>query len=99
MGAHRKTATAIVSTRVDGEPSYAMFEAERVTGEGAFLTGPLLLEAQEDITLELALPGGDSVRTRARVTRVRRGEGAGMDVSFLDLSDDLKRKLTNGGND
>jgi hypothetical protein len=99
MDVNRKTAAAIVSTRVEGEPCYAMFEAERVTPEGAFLAGPLLLEVQEDFTVELALPDGDKVRTRARVVRVDRGAVPGMDVSFIDLPDEAKRKLTNGRND
>jgi len=99
MEANRKAAAAVVSTGVDGEPSYVMYEADRLTEEGAFLTGPLLLEASEDVTLELMLPGGDKVRARARVLRVERGDAAGMAVSFIELSDEARRKLTNGRND
>jgi len=99
MDANRKTAAAIVSTGVDGEPSYAMYEAQQLTGEGAFLTGPLLLEHHEQFTLELALPGGETVRTRARVARVEYGPVVGMAVRFIDLPDEVKRKLTNGRND
>jgi len=99
MDANRKAAAAVVSIGVDGEPAYVMYEAERVTGEGAFLTGPLLLETREDFTLELALPDGEKVRARARVLRVEHGDAAGMTVSFIGLSDEAKRKLTNGRND
>ena len=99
MDANRKAAAAVVSTGMDGEPSYAMYEAEHVTAEGAFLTGPLLLEASEDFTVELVLSGGDTVRAKARVLRVERGDTVGMAVRFIGLSDDAKRKLTNGRND
>ena len=99
MEANRKLAATVVSTGMNGTPSYAMYEAERVTPEGAFLTGPLLLEASEAFTVELALPGGDTVRTQARVVRVERGAAVGMAVRFIGLSDDAKRKLTNGRND
>jgi len=98
MEANRKTSAAIVST-VDGQPCYAMFEASGVTVHGAFLSGPLLLEVQESFTVELALPDGDKVRTRARVVRVASGVAAGMDISFIDLPDEAKRKLSNGRND
>ena len=99
MEANRKTGAAIVSTGVDGQPCYAMFEASSVTAEGAFLSGPLLLEVQESFTVELALPDGDKVRTRARVVRVAHGDAPGMDISFIDLPEDAKRKLSNGRND
>ena len=99
MDANRKTAATIVSTGVDGAPRYAMYEAERVTGQGAFLTGPLLLEAHEDFTVELALPNGEIVRSQARVLGIEHGEVPGMNVSFIGLSDEAKRKLNNGRND
>jgi hypothetical protein len=97
MDALRKTAAAIVSES-DGQPRYAMFEATRITGAGAFLAGPLLLEVHEDFLLELTLPDGDTVRARARVVRVAHGDEPGMDVSFVDLPDEAMRKLSNGRN-
>jgi len=103
MDEHRKESlpAALVSTRIEGGPAYAMFQARRVSGDGAFLEGPLLLEPNEVFTVELALPAGDKLRVRARVVRVLAAgtDEAGMDVQFIDLSDELKRKLSNGRND
>jgi hypothetical protein len=99
MDANRKITAALVSSQKDGSPTYIMFEAEGVSPDGAFFAGALLLEVNEAVTVELALPTGDRVRARARVTDVHRGATPGMQVCFIELSDDAKRKLSNGRND
>lgn len=100
MGADRKplaARAAVIPARSGGTPAPdAMFEARKISTAGAFLAGTLLLEVDEDFTVELAFDDGATVTTRARVTRVSRGADPGMDVSFLDLPGELEARLRDG---
>jgi len=99
MDENRKIAATLVFVGTDHVASYTMFEASRVTAEGARLTGPLLLEVHEELTLELALGAHDGVRAHARVVRIEPGDPPAMHVRFEELSDEARRKLTHGRDD
>jgi len=59
---------------------YGMFEALSVTAEGATLRGGLLLEVNEEVTLELRLPDLSSFRAHARVVEIMLDEPPAMKV-------------------
>lgn len=59
---------------------YGMFEALSVTPEGATLRGGLLLEVNEEVTIELRLPDLSAFRARARVVEIVRDERPAMKV-------------------
>ncbi len=68
------------------------FDTRDISLGGAFLRSDLLFEVGEELTVEFALPGGASIRVKARVVRVARGgagakEPAGMGVAFIDLAE------------
>ena len=64
--------------------TYRMFDLVRLEESRAFLGGPLLFELSEEFLLELRC-GGDRVRVRARVTRVERGDGPGVEVELVGV--------------
>jgi len=59
---------------------YCMFEALSLRPEGAILRGGLLLEVNEEVTLELSLPGRAAFRTQARVVEILHGKPPAMRV-------------------
>ena len=73
---------------------YAMFEASDVTIDGARLTGGMLLELDEEITLELLLPERASLRVRATVVEIQRGNAPAMRVSFDGLEEADKQRFS-----
>lgn len=84
---------AIVPARGQG-PVYRMYEAEAVTAEGATLRGGLALEVNEEVTLELRLPGRPTgLRAAARVVEVVRGKPPTMKVVWTGLADADRRSL------
>jgi hypothetical protein len=87
-----RAVASVVVTRDDAIAVYPMFEAIRLTTEGAFLAGSLFLEVGEITTLELSWDQGTRVRVQARVISLSRGEEPGMAVVFLEL-DERERKL------
>jgi PilZ domain-containing protein len=75
---------------VTDDSSYPMFELRELRGDGALLSGPLLLEVSEELTLRLQPASGAPLVLRARVTAV---ENAGLAVSFVDLSPAERQRL------
>jgi len=73
---------------------YNMFEALQVTPEGATLRGGLLLEVNEEVTIELRLPDLSSFRARARVVQVMLGERPAMKVVWTGVGDADRRRLS-----
>jgi hypothetical protein len=75
---------------VTGGQSYPMFEIRELRGDGALLSGPLLLEVTEELTLRLQPSSGAPLDLRARVTSV---DSAVLAVSFVDLSPADRQRL------
>ncbi|RMH43304.1 MAG: hypothetical protein D6689_05485 [Deltaproteobacteria bacterium] len=100
MTADRKMPAAIVvpaGGAAGAEPvRYEMFDATEVTAEGARLCGPVLLDVDDVVTLEVG-GSGDAVRVRARVVKVTRDGGGHMDVRFVDVDQDVRRRLGGAG--
>jgi hypothetical protein len=91
--AAQRVVTAAVVSRDGGAEAFPMFEAVEVTATGAFLAGPMLLEIDEELGLELALGDGAAVRSLARVTRVDRGARPGVHVAFVGMSAAARQQL------
>ena len=77
-----------------GSGEYAMFVASTLSANGAFLRGDVFLEVEEEFTVELAR-GEASVRVRARVESLERGDAPGMTVTFVGVSSDARNTITN----
>jgi hypothetical protein len=71
--------------------SYLMFEAVGVTPEGATLRGGLLLEVNEEVTLELRLPDRNAFRARARVVEIVHGRPPAMKVVWTSVHEGDRR--------
>lgn len=85
---------ASVWGRTGDQPQpYRMFEATELSAQGAFFAGTVWFERGEELDIELAMPGGRSMRLRARVTGLERGARPGMRVSFAELSDEDRKRL------
>lgn len=70
------------------------FDTRDLSVGGAFLRSDLLFEVGEELDVEFQLPGGGTVRARARVAHVARDHvdgvaqtAAGMGISFSNLSE------------
>jgi len=83
---------SIVTERDDGEAVYKMFEVHELSPDGAFLSSWLFLELHEEITVELSM-GDETLRLRAQVEGLHKGEAPGMEVKFLDLNDEQRALL------
>ena len=97
-GSRIGTADNVVEAAVvlsDGEPSggpsggesvalYRMFEALSLGPDGAVLGGGLLLEVNEEVTLELRLPDRSVLRTHARVVEILHGARPAMRVVWTE---------------
>lgn len=70
--------------------SYLMFEAAELTADGAFLSGDVFLEVDEEFAVRLSF-GDDSVDATARVISLDHGK-PGMNVTFA-MSEEDKKKL------
>ena len=70
---------------------YAMFEARELAADGLTLAGGLLLERNEEVTLEIRLPDRAVVRARARIAGV--GPDASMRAVFVALDDADRQRL------
>jgi len=72
---------------------YAMFDVVTVTGTGATLRGPLLLELGERLTLRVSR-GGTSIDVAARIGTVRRGDAHTDSTTDVIFDDDTAARLT-----
>ena len=70
---------------------YVMFEARDLAGDGVTLAGGLLLEKNEEVTLEIRLPDRAVVRARARIDGV--GPDTSMRAVFVGLDDADRQRL------
>jgi hypothetical protein len=73
---------------------YGMFEALSVTPDGAILRGGLLLEVNEEITIELRLPDLSAFRARARVVEILRDERPAMKVIWTGVGEADRHRLS-----
>ncbi len=74
--------------------SYAMYDAIQLSVSGAFLRGRIFLELEEEFIVEL-VRGDASVRVRARVDSLDRGETPGMKVTFVGLGSADRNVIAN----
>lgn len=77
----------------EGTDSYCMFQAENLSPEGAVLTGGLLLEVNEEVTLEIELGDGGPAHARARVVAIVPDDRPAMRVKFVDLDDATRQRF------
>jgi len=70
---------------------YAMFEARDLAADGVTLVGGLLLEKNEEVTLEIRLPDRGLVRARARIAGIN--PDASMRATFVGLDDADRQRL------
>ena len=73
--------------------SYTMFDAIDVTPEGAFFSGSMFLELDEEVKVQLDLDGGDPIEVLAKVTELDRSR-PGMFVVFSQLNADGRKAIT-----
>jgi len=73
--------------------AYAMYRVDELAADGAALSGGLLLEKGEELTLELRLPEAGAVRARARVVDIAPGR-SGMRVAFVGLEEADRQRLS-----
>lgn len=71
---------------------YFMYRAHSVSAEGLVLSGGLLLEKGEALTLELRLPDSRPVRARVKVAELHAAEEA-MRVVFVRLDEGDRQRL------
>lgn len=99
----RLQAMARPEPRTDAEPitiavvasehgPYAMFDVVSVTGTGAVLRGPLLLELGERLTLRVTR-GAEAVEVGGRVGTVTRGDGHGEPLTEIVFDDSAAPRL------
>lgn len=84
----------LVLGRDGGEHGYAMFEVRELSPGGAVLAGGLLLEMDEELTLDLVLDEDTPVRVRARVVGLLR-ELPAVAVSFAELGERERTRIEN----
>lgn len=70
---------------------YGMYEARELAADGVTLTGGLLLENNEEVTLEIRLPDRGSVRVRARIAGAA-ADGS-MRATFVGLDETDRQRL------
>lgn len=70
---------------------YAMFEARELAADGVTLAGGLLLEKNEEVTLEIRLPDRAIVRARARIDG--HNPDSSMRATFVGLDDADRQRL------
>ena len=79
-------AAALIGVNRDTKPTYGVYQTTEISPDGAFLRGPMLLEPDEQVTVELTFEDGTRVRVHATVDRVDRGPEPGLDVRFTEMS-------------
>ncbi len=89
-----KVEASIVLLAAGQSSLYSMFEAMSVTPEGATLRGGLLLEVNEEVTIELRLPDLSAFRARARVVEIVRDERPAMKVVWTGVRDADRHRLS-----
>jgi Tfp pilus assembly protein PilZ len=93
----RKSVKAQFRCRDESGTGELFFDSGDLSAGGAFLVSDLLLEQDDNLTLELSLPGGAPLRCEARVAWVRRfptsDQAAGMGVEFRDVTEFDQRAL------
>jgi hypothetical protein len=70
---------------------YTMYQARDLAADGVTLVGGLLLEKDEEVTLEIRLPDRGPLRARVRIAGV--GPDASMRATFVGLDDADRRHL------
>jgi hypothetical protein len=70
---------------------YAMYQARDLAAGGLTLVGGLLLEKDEEVTLEIRLPERGPLRARVRIAGV--GPDASMQATFVGLDDADRQRL------
>ena len=70
---------------------YPMYEARDLAADGVTLIGGLLLEKNEEVTLEIRLPDRGAVRARARIAALQ--PDASMRATFIGLDDADRQRL------
>jgi hypothetical protein len=82
---------ALVALDSDGrEAAYPMYEVAVLSAGGAFLTGPVLIEVGEALTIALQSDGREEMRVHARVAALDRTQDSGIEVIFTQLSDEAR---------
>jgi hypothetical protein len=84
----------LVLGREGGERRYSMFEVRELSPGGAVLEGGLLLEMDEELTMDLVLDDGAPVRVQARVVGLQR-ELPGVEVIFPELGERDRTRIEN----
>ena len=84
---------SVVLSSAGGAVVYEMFEALSVTPDGAILRGGLLLEVNEEVTLELRMEDLSAFRARARVVEIQQGERPAMRVVWTRVAEADRHRL------
>lgn len=87
----RKTVRTDFHGSAEGATGDLQFESADLSAGGTFLVSDLLLEPQEELSLDFTVPGTPRpVHTRSRVAWVRRfpkeNELPGMGIEFVEMS-------------
>lgn len=89
-----KVEAAVVLPASGKSALYGMFEALSVTPDGATLRGGLLLEVNEEVTIELRLPDLSAFRARARVVEILRDDRPAMKVVWTGVGEADRHRLS-----
>jgi len=82
----------LVLAREGMERRYAMFAVRGLSPGGALLAGGLLLEMDEELTLDLVLDEAAPLRVCARVVGLHR-EVPGVEVAFAGLAEHDRKRI------
>ena len=94
--ARRRAELAINVSTVDGPKvvGQLQFPSGDLSEGGAFLRSDLLLEEGEIVNVDIALPGGRTIKATARVVRTNQSHGeGGMGIEFVRLADSDRKSL------
>ncbi|HKE14115.1 MAG TPA: hypothetical protein VKB80_04610 [Kofleriaceae bacterium] len=91
--AELRVEAAVILPSAGRTARYGMFEAVSVTPDGATLRGGLLLEVNEEVTLELRLPDLSAFRAEARVVEIVHGDRPAMKVIWTAVAEADRRRL------
>jgi hypothetical protein len=89
----RVEAAVVLPSAAGRTARYGMFEALSVTPDGATLRGGLLLEVNEEVTLELRLPDLSAFRAEARVVEIVHGDRPAMKVIWTAVAEADRHRL------
>lgn len=82
----------LVLAREGAERRYAMYAVRALSPGGALLAGGLLLEMDEELTLDLVLDEAAPLRVSARVVGLHR-EVPGVEVAFTGLAEHDRKRI------